>query len=165
MAKQICSAINAAHEQGIIHRDLKPANMMINKQGILKIMDFGLAMQVQNKKGRSPDANANNNSTTVAGTPRYMAPEQFMAGEMDERTDIYAVGVILYILFTGKAPFSAPTFEELAMKHIEAKPPLLRSELPNAPVALEKIISKALMKRKEDRYSSIKELVEDLQAI
>jgi len=165
MAKQICSAINAAHEQGIIHRDLKPANMMINKQGILKIMDFGLAMQVQNKKGLSPDANANSNSTTVVGTPRYMAPEQFTAGEMDERTDIYAVGVILYILFTGKAPFTAPTFEELAMKHIQEKPPLLRSQLPKAPVALEKIISKALMKKKEDRYSSIKELVEDLQAV
>jgi HAMP domain-containing protein len=165
MAKQICSAINAAHEQGIIHRDLKPANMMINKQGILKIMDFGLAMQVQNKKGISPDANANSNSTTVAGTPRYMAPEQFTAGEMDERTDIYAVGVILYILFTGKAPFSALSFEELAMKHIQEKPPLLRSELPKAPPALEKIISKALMKKKEDRYSSIKELIEDLQAI
>ncbi len=165
MARQICSAINAAHEQGIIHRDLKPANMMINKQGILKIMDFGLAMQLQTKKDVALGAVDNGNATTVAGTPRFMAPEQFTAGEMDERTDIYAVGVILFIVFTGKPPFSAPTFELLAMKHIQEAPPLLRSELPDAPVALESIISKALMKNKEDRYSSIKALMEDLQSI
>lgn len=165
MAKQICSAINAAHEQGIIHRDLKPANMMINKQGILKIMDFGLAMQVQNKTGGASGVDAGSSTTTVAGTPSYMAPEQFTAGELDERTDVYAVGVILYVIFTGDVPFSAPSFEELAMKHLQEAPPLLRSKLANAPAALEKIIIKAMMKKKEDRYSSIKELIDDLQAI
>ena len=122
-------------------------------------------MQVQNRKGSSAEGSANNNATTIAGTPKYMAPEQFVAGELDERTDIYAVGIILFTIFTGHAPFRARDFEELAMQHIKDEPPLLRSELPNAPEALEKIITKALMKKKEDRYSSIKEVIDDLQAI
>ena len=157
MARQICSAIAAAHEQGIIHRDLKPSNMMINKQGILKIMDFGLAMQInqQDEEGEK----------TVAGTPKYMAPEQFVGEGLDQRTDIYAIGVILFMLFTGEAPFNAPTLEELANRHFFDQPPALRSIVPAAPEKLEAVINKALQKQKEDRYNTVNELLADLQSI
>ncbi|HEY9034183.1 MAG TPA: protein kinase [Pseudomonadales bacterium] len=158
MARQICSAIAAAHDQGIIHRDLKPANMMINKQGILKIMDFGLAMQINQTDDSS-------GSKTIAGTPKYMAPEQFLGEGLDQRTDIYAVGVILFTLFTGDAPFNAPAIDELASRHFHEPPPSLRSRLPQAPEKLEQIINKSLQKNKQDRYQSINELLADLQGI
>ncbi len=164
MARQFCSAIKAAHEQGIIHRDLKPSNMMITRQGILKIMDFGLAMQVQSRNDAS-GADNGSGMVTIAGTPRFMAPEQFVAGDLDQRTDIYAVGVILFMLFTGHPPFPGPGFDELAYQHTNDEPPLLRSILPDAPEGLEKIITRALKKKMEDRYASINELLEDLQAV
>ena len=162
MLKQICSALAAAHELGIIHRDLKPENMMVNRQGVLKIMDFGLAMQVVDKKAKVGITEASTQDTTVAGTPKYMAPEQFIGGELDQRTDIYAVGVILFTLLTGKTPFNAAVIEEIAVQHISEEPPLLNSLLDNAPADLQRIISRALQKDKADRYQTIGELLSDL---
>jgi eukaryotic-like serine/threonine-protein kinase len=159
MARQICSAIKAAHDQGIIHRDLKPSNMMINKQGIIKIMDFGLAMNIAGIKG-------NQRQTMIAGTPKYMAPEQFLGGHLDERTDIYALGILLYAVFNGKPPFSdAKTFEELEKLHLYEVPPQLSSRVKAIPTYLNDVISKAIEKRTTDRYQSVSELLEDLNAI
>ncbi|TQV66998.1 protein kinase [Exilibacterium tricleocarpae] len=157
MARQICSAMNAAHEQGIIHRDLKPSNMMINRQGILKIMDFGLAMKVGQNNDRNP--------TTVAGTPRYMAPEQFYGGQLDERTDIYAIGAILYAIFNGAPPFSANGFKELANLHMTAKVPRIKAKGGQLPIALQKIIHKALAKKPEHRYKSVRQILDELNAV
>lgn len=167
MAKQICTAMNAAHEQGIIHRDLKPANMMINRQGILKIMDFGLAMKMltpeEHKKKMESGRNAE--STTVAGTPRYMAPEQFFGWDLDQRTDIYSIGVILFTLFTGKPPFSAKTFEALGELHYKARPPKLTKLVKKFPPKLEKIINKALQKSPDQRFSTVRQLLDQLQTL
>ncbi len=162
MAKQICSAIDAAHEQNIIHRDLKPGNMLINRQGILKIMDFGLAMQIENQQ---PNVLSPSGQTLIAGTPNFMAPEQFTAGELDKRTDIYAVGIIIYFLLSGKPPFSADDYRELGMKHIKEPPPNLCDAVPGAPTALAEIINKALAKKPQDRYSDIKEMLEALNTL
>lgn len=165
MAKQICTAMNAAHEQGIIHRDLKPANMMINRQGILKIMDFGLAMKLltpeEHKKKLEQGGDAE--STTVAGTPRYMAPEQFFGWDLDKRTDIYSIGIILFTLFAGRPPFSAKTFEELGELHYKARPPKLTKLVKAFPKRLEQIIHKALQKSPEKRFQSVRHLLDQLQ--
>lgn len=164
MTKQICSALAAAHDLGIIHRDLKPANMIINKQGVLKIMDFGLAMKVSSK-AKTFDSEGNEISgqeTTIAGTPRFMAPEQFTAIGLDQRTDIYAVGIILFTLLTGKPPFNGSGFKNLAMQHTEETAPLLSSVMPGAPKELENIIKRALMKKQDDRFQSITDMLNEL---
>ena len=168
MAKQICTAMNAAHQQGIIHRDLKPANMMITRQGILKIMDFGLAMRVR----KADDITATKSSgttgdekTTVAGTPKYMAPEQFFGWDLDERADIYSIGVILFTLFAGTPPFKANSFEEFAKLHYSATPPKLTRLVNGFPEKLELIINKALQKKPEDRFESVRQMLDYLQSV
>lgn len=167
MARQICTAMNAAHQQGIIHRDLKPSNMMITRQGILKIMDFGLAMKVRRSASDDtlwPDSQENEN-TTVAGTPKYMAPEQFFGWNLDERTDIYAIGVILFTLFSGRSPFVAKSFDEFANLHHTVAPPKLTRLVPDLPKKLELIIEKALQKKPEDRFQSVRQMLDYLQTI
>ena len=156
MAKQIALAIGAAHEQGIIHRDLKPGNMMINKQGILKIMDFGLAKTLQD--GRETDSN-------VSGTPRFMAPEQFIGKALDQRTDIYAVGVILYVIFTGRSPYQADSFKDWARAHTYDEIPKASLLVPNIDKRIDDIITKAMQKKQDDRYDSIKDLLNDLEEL
>jgi serine/threonine-protein kinase len=164
MTRQICSALAAAHELGIIHRDLKPANMIINQQGVLKIMDFGLAMKVSSKaKTHDSDGNEiSDQETTIAGTPRFMAPEQFTAIGLDQRTDIYAVGIILFTLLTGKPPFNASGFQSLANQHTYEDAPLLGSVMQNAPKELEIIIKRALMKKQDDRFQSVSDMLNEL---
>ncbi|MCK5881236.1 MAG: protein kinase, partial [Sinobacterium sp.] len=156
MAKQIALAVGAAHEQGIIHRDLKPGNMMINKQGIIKIMDFGLAKVLD--RGVVTEEK-------VSGTPRFMAPEQFTGKALDKRTDIYAIGVILYVLFSGRTPFQANDFNSWAKAHMQDEAPLLHTIIANMPEDLERIISKTLQKNPEDRYQNIQTLLADLDTL
>ncbi len=156
MARQIALAVKAAHEQGIIHRDLKPGNMMINKQGILKIMDFGLAKKVSEH---------NEKESKVSGTPKYMAPEQFTGSALDQRTDIYAMGVIFYLLFTGKAPFRASTFREWARVHTFEDIPSVRPVNSRLPESLDVIIHKALQKDAKKRYESVQEMIVDLEKL
>lgn len=163
MAKQICSAMNAAHEQGIIHRDLKPSNMMINRQGILKIMDFGLAMSVELGDGEKQDNR--NTSNVIAGTPRYMAPEQFFNWQLDTRTDIYAIGVILFAIFNGSPPFNSRDIEKLAEMHLNGDVPKIMSKSGEFPKELEVIIHKTLEKKPEHRYQTVRELMDDLNSL
>ncbi|MES2822958.1 MAG: protein kinase [Pseudomonadota bacterium] len=160
MARQICAAIKAAHDQGIIHRDLKPSNMMINKQGIIKIMDFGLAMNI------NAISAGNRMGNVIAGTPKYMAPEQFSGGQLDQRTDIYALGLILYAIFSGKPPFDeVRTFEDLEQMHFKVIPTSLKKLVKDMPDYLSAVIHKAIVKNPADRYQSVGELLEDLYAI
>jgi serine/threonine-protein kinase len=156
MARQIALALQAAHEQNVIHLDLKPANMMINRHGIIKIMDFGLARTIS-KDGVKEDK--------VSGTPRYMAPEQFLGESMDQRTDIYAIGVILYVIFTGKPPYDGKDLNECAASHISEAIPSILDLSPNVPVKIDLIVSKAMQKTKDDRYESVNDLLVDLDNI
>ncbi|MGH9671337.1 MAG: serine/threonine-protein kinase, partial [Terriglobales bacterium] len=133
VAQQVCSALAEAHAQGIVHRDLKPENLMLDRSGNVKVMDFGIARSVET------------GSTTtggVIGTPAYMAPEQAEGKPVDARTDIYALGLILYEVFTGKAAFRADTPVALAMKQIRETPPAPREVEPTLPVHIEKAILK-----------------------
>lgn len=160
LCKQICSAMMSAHQLGIVHRDLKPANMIINRQGIVKIMDFGLAMQVQtqNQPLSQSDTYSGN---YLAGTPRFMAPEQFsINAELDERTDIYSIGVIMFTLFNGEPPFKGENLKEIAELHQNAPMPPINKARKALPSSLVALIHKAMAKAPQARFQSVKELYE-----
>lgn len=149
LAIQICSGLKEAHAQGIVHRDLKPENVMIDRQGNVKIMDFGIA--------RSMEA-ATRLTGSMMGTPAYMAPEQVTGKLIDYRTDIYALGLILYEMFTGAQACQAETPVAAAMKQIRETPPLPHEVDPTIPVGIEKTILKCLEKEPAKRYQSVAEL-------
>ncbi len=161
MARQICSAMNAAHEQGGIHLDLKPGNMMVNRQGILKIMDFGLARSMLNQD-REAAAKASN---TLMGTPRYMAPEQFLNEALDQRTDIYSIGIILFTLLTGSPPFSHKDYLKLAELQVHQDLPNIVGVEGLITGPLEAIIRKATEKKPADRFQTVREMLEQLNQV
>jgi len=155
IALQICQALKAAHQKGIIHQDLKPQNIMIDNSGKVYVTDFGLAESLSGPKA-GPAAQ-------IRGTPKYFSPEQARGEEPDQRADIYSLGIILYEMTTGKAPFKADTVEGYIRGHISEKPPLPSKANPSLPPACEKIILKCLEKKKEDRYQTVEELLRDLE--
>jgi serine/threonine protein kinase/Tfp pilus assembly protein PilF/TolA-binding protein len=156
IALQVCRALKAAHEKGIVHQDLKPQNIMIDNSGKVYVTDFGLARSVSVSPAHRPGK--------ISGTPKYFSPEQARGEESDQRSDVYSLGVILYEMVTGTAPFKADTIEGYIKKHASEKPvPPSKFNL-DLPPACEKIILKCLEKKKEDRYQSVDELIKDLEA-
>ncbi|MCX6564167.1 MAG: protein kinase [Candidatus Aminicenantes bacterium] len=151
---QICEALRAAHHKGIIHRDLKPQNIMIDHSGKVYVMDFGLA--------RSLAVHETPASKKVYGTPQYFSPEQARGEEADERSDIYALGVILFEMITGKLPFQAKSIEGYIQKHTSENPVPPSKINPGIPGPLERIILTCLEKKKEDRFQSVDALLKDL---
>ncbi|HYL47307.1 MAG TPA: serine/threonine-protein kinase [Candidatus Limnocylindrales bacterium] len=149
LALQICSGLKEAHAQGIVHRDLKPENVMIDAQGNVKIMDFGIA--------RSMEA-ATRHTGSMVGTPAYMAPEQVAGKPVDYRTDIYSLGLMLYEMFTGSPAFTAENPVAVALKQMREAPPPPRKIEPMIPPALERAILKCLDKEPARRYQSVAEL-------
>ncbi len=149
VALQICSGLKEAHAQGIVHRDLKPENVMIDAQGNVKIMDFGIA--------RSMEA-LTRATGSMLGTPAYMAPEQVAGKPVDYRTDIYSFGLILYEMFTGAPAFHADTAVAVALKQMREAPPPPHEVDPNIPVAIERAILKCLEKEPVRRFQSLAEL-------
>jgi len=157
IGKQICSALDAAHEKGVVHRDMKPQNILLESTGDVKIMDFGIA--------RVADVKGMTTTGMIMGTPDYMSPEQAQGLDLDARTDIYSTGVVLYEVFTGKLPFTADSALAVLNKHIrEAVPPPL-SMNPALPVQLEQVLLRAMAKNPDQRYQKISELYADLEAI
>ena len=164
LGKQTAEALEAAHEQGMIHRDLKPGNIMVTPKGLVKVLDFGLAKLLR-PSGKIDKTLTLNGTQTLSGTLPYMAPEQLEGGEVDERTDIHALGAILYELAAGKRPFpqEAPSEVIHAILH---KPPEMPGSLgANISEGLERIISKCLEKEPANRYASAKELIADLNQV
>src|SRR5215470_4670027 len=149
VAVQICSGLKEAHAQGIVHRDLKPENVMIDANGDVKIMDFGIA--------RSMEA-ATRLTGSMVGTPAYMAPEQVFGKPVDYRTDIYSLGLMLYEMFTGSQALQAETPVAVALKQLRETPPPPHQIEPTIPVPIERAILKCLEKDPSKRFQSIGEL-------
>lgn len=149
VALQICSGLKEAHAQGIIHRDLKPENIMMDTQGNVKIMDFGIA--------RSMEAGTNLTGSML-GTPAYMSPEQVSGKSVDARTDIYALGLILYEMFTGSQAFRADTAMAVALKQIQETPLPPHEVEPSVPVPIERAILKCIEKDPAKRFQSMEDL-------
>lgn len=155
---QAARGLNAIHSVGIIHRDLKAANIMRDRQGLVRVMDFGVA------KLMAPDASSAGTATGhIVGTPEYMSPEQARAGPLDLRSDIYALGIVLFESFTGEVPFRGDTPVATLFKHLNEPPPLDRGRALQLPPTLVTVVGKALAKDREQRFQSALELERALQ--
>jgi eukaryotic-like serine/threonine-protein kinase len=165
---QICSALSAAHAAGIIHRDMKPENCYRirrgNNEDFIKVLDFGIA-KVQSDEGDG--ARALTRTGMIFGTPEYMSPEQAKGERVDHRVDVYAVGVIMYELLTGRVPFTADTFMGILTKHMFEAPPAPSAFVPEAsiPYEAEAVILKALQKDREYRFQNMAEMARAIEAV
>jgi serine/threonine protein kinase len=161
MVRQVCSALQAAHDVGVIHRDVKPDNLfLLERDGrdFVKVLDFGVAKLV-NPLGEVPLTTTVEG--TIVGTPAYMAPEQATGGQADARTDLYAVGVVLYELLAGHPPFQAPAFGQLVAQVLSSPPPPLPTYTPGGeriPPSLAAVVRHCLAKDPADRFASMQEL-------
>lgn len=156
--EQLAPGMDEAHSKGIVHRDLKPSNILFDAKGTPYISDFGIAKLSQAQGG-------NVTGSAIIGTPAYMAPEQAQGTGVDGRTDIYAVGIILFEMLTGKQPYEADTPMAVAFKHITDPVPQILESNPSLPSDVETVIQKAMAKNKDDRFSTAGELVDALRTI
>lgn len=155
-----CSkALEFAHRRGVIHRDVKPANVMMSKDGVLKIMDFGIASVMR------PGEQTSTSVQGVAGTPSYMAPEQIMGKEAGPQNDIYALGTVMFQLLTGELPYQAPSLKELVRLVVKEPPPSLRARRPELPEDLDTIMERAMAKRPDERYRTASAFGDELKAV
>ncbi|SRR6266567_2124890 len=170
IARQAASALSAAHNAGVVHRDIKPENIMLRRDGYVKVLDFGLAKLTERYEvGSDSEAPTfhifSTHSGLMVGTTNYLSPEQARRQEVDERADIWGLGVVLYEMITGRMPFTGETPSHVIVAIMETEPTPLTRFLPGAPPELEWIIRKALRKNREQRYQTIKELLNDLDDV
>ena len=169
IAIQVSSALSAAHLAGIVHRDIKLENIMLRRDGYVKILDFGLA-KLTDKNWSGVDNEAatrmlNTSPGVVMGTVYYMSPEQARGLPVDERTDIWSLGVVLYEMICGSHPFTGATPTDVIISIAEREPEPLTKCVPEAPMQLEEIVQKALAKKREDRYQTADDLQRDLRSL
>jgi len=171
VAIQTASALAAAHAAGIVHRDIKPENIMLRRDGIVKVLDFGLAKLAERLPADSVDTEAKTKGLVqtepgvVMGTVAYMSPEQARGLAVDARTDIFSLGVAIYEMVTGKAPFGGATRSDLIVALLERDPPPLARFTPEAPAELERLVMKTLAKDRDERYQTAKDLLIDLKRL
>jgi serine/threonine-protein kinase len=155
-ARQILSALRFAHRHGIVHRDIKPHNVLVDGEGRVKVTDFGIA-----RAGTSQMTETG----SIVGTAQYLSPEQAKGGEVDPRSDLYSLGVVLYELLTGKTPFDGETPVEIAMKHLSTTPKPPSALRPDVPRELDMVVMRALAKNPDERYQSADEMEGDLERV
>ena len=158
IARQVCRGLDAAHEQGIIHRDIKPQNVLIDPRGEIKLMDFGIARMAE-----APEAMTQ--AGLIVGTPHYMSPEQVQGKQLDPRSDVYSVGVLIYEMLVGRKPFESSSLTGVLTAHItEApRPPIeLRPEIGRE---INDIVMRCLSKDPQKRYAAAAELLQDLDQV
>ncbi len=160
VGKQLCRALEVAHEQGVIHRDIKPQNIVVEPSGFLKVMDFGIARLANPPKGKGLTEVG-----TSIGTPDYMSPEQLTGQELDARSDLYSTGIVLFECLTGRPPFEADTVYALVAKHLEEDAPDPQGYSAEVPTPLAQVVLRAMAKKREDRFQSAAELHDALAAI
>src|SRR5919202_4356127 len=161
--RQVSGALEAAHKEGVVHRDLKSDNIMLLDIGggdWAKVLDFGIA-KITEKVGQDPALTAPN---LIIGTPQYMSPEQCsQAAEIDSRSDIYSLGVIIYEMLVGHVPFTGESPTAIMMKHLQEPPPSVLEERKDVPAAVGRVVARALAKRPEDRYQTVSGLSDALE--
>jgi serine/threonine protein kinase len=161
--RQVGAALDAAHAEGVIHRDLKSDNIMLLKStgaDYAKVLDFGIAKIQQPVGGQDPELTS---PDLIIGTPQYMSPEQCsQVGDLDARSDVYSLGVMLYEMLVGRVPFTGASSTAIMMKHLQEPPPSVLDDRKDLPAGVGTVIAKALAKRAEDRYQTAGALVEDL---
>src|SRR6266571_1258638 len=160
IGKQLCRALEVAHEQGVIHRDIKPQNIVVDPTGFLKVMDFGIARLATPATGKGLTQEG-----MSIGTPDYMSPEQLSGLELDARSDLYSAGVVLFECLTARVPFEAASVYALIAKHLEQSPPDPRTLNAEISEALANVIMKAMAKEPADRYQSAAQMHDALAAI
>ena len=168
IATQVAAALAAAHSAGIVNRDIKPENVMIRSDALIKVLDFGLAKRtapIVVDTQVSTDHSVNTAPGVLMGTVAYMSPEQVRGLEVDARTDIWSLGVVLYEMVTGKAPFGGASSSDVIVSVLEREPLPITRHLPEVPLELQRIITKALRKDREERYQGVKDLLLDLKSL
>ena len=158
IAKQMASALSIAHKHQIIHRDVKPHNIMITSDGVAKLTDFGIARAVSN-------ATMVADTSKIIGSVHYFSPEQARGAYVDERSDIYSLGIVMFEMLTGRVPFDGETPVEVALKHINEDVPSPAKLVPGIPPALDKVVLKATDKYQTERYKSADEMLEALKNV
>jgi len=167
---QIASALQAAHEANIIHRDIKPENVMLRPDGLIKVVDFGIAKVTEPLTSTVVDSQAvtvlepdPTSPGTIIGTVSYMSPEQARGVTVDARTDIFSLGVVLYEMLTGRKPFEGKTSMDSLVSLLQKEPTPIRDAMPDMPVEIERIVSKQLKKDCDERYQTVRDLLVDLK--
>src|SRR5688500_17095256 len=157
IAADVARALERAHNAGLVHRDIKPSNIMITSYGQTKVTDFGIARALGDGEQTMTQTGM------VIGTASYLSPEQAQGNPVDARSDVYALGCVLYEMLTGRTPFQGDTPLSIAYKHVREAPDTPSSVNPDVPDALDAIVMKALAKNADNRYQSAREMHEDLQ--
>src|SRR5213075_187839 len=170
IAVQVASALTAAHEAGVVHRDIKPDNIMLRSDGYVKVLDFGLAKLTELEPIHADPCAptkplVNTSAGIVLGTVSYMSPEQARGLQVDARSDIWSLGVVLYEMVGGSPPFRGETPSDCIAAILTTEPPPLSGVLPDVPPQLESILQKALRKNSDERYQTIKEMLADLRIL
>jgi tRNA A-37 threonylcarbamoyl transferase component Bud32 len=157
LALQVARGLSFAHQRGLVHRDVKPQNVLLNGDGQAKVTDFGIARSLDVQQGMTQTG-------TVLGTSDYIAPEQAQGQRVDEHTDVYSLGVVLYEMLTNEVPFPGENFVAVAMRHINEPPPSIRDKRPDVSPRLEAAVQRAMAKQPEDRFPTMADFCRELEA-